>query len=389
VATFGKTLALLACILLVGSGCSQSAGTVGTKTPTGEPTQSRAAQVTPTPGLARALCTVPTPASWQSLIQHASPRLPSGSRVIPFATGADPSVFFAEFYSSTWSGVVSISVSSSEIRRIAVFADPQNDQAYAGGFDGRWLVWIEQLSLDDSNDWQILAWDSATNQAFQVQAAPRANGATVSGPIVEPVVSNGKAAWVQANTAGVGEVHEFSLASRQDQVVGSQATTPLLFWGSDLVWMHLDVPGQSGHLEMLDTRSGLPLSVPKPLASVTHLAFLAVSDNLVAWTDGKSIWAYRPGQDSASLVNAIPQDSANFLGIAGDLITWDGSSDPYALDMRSSSVTKLTPKYGGRFASGNSLLIYWPVSDTKTASGQFVVADVDASNLPPLPSCSA
>jgi hypothetical protein len=327
------------------------------------------------------------PASWRSLITKSSPVLPGDSRIIPFAPGADPSLFFAELYSPLWSGVVSVAAPSGAVIRIAAFKDPKIDQAYGGSFDGRWLVWIEQQSSEDSNAWEIWAWDSEANKTFIVAASPRVNGATVSGPIVEPIVSAGKAAWVQSNQQGIGEVHLYSLAARHDQVIASHATTPVVFWGANLLWMHLDVAGQSGHFEMIDA-SGQPVSVPEPLASVHSLAFLAVSKDVVAWTDGTSIWAYRPGQSSASLVYKLPSDFAQFIAIAGDLITWDGSGSPMALDLRSSSVTTLTPANGGRFASAQSLVIYWPNAQSKSTSGEMLVSDVDASRLPALPGCS-
>jgi hypothetical protein len=294
---------------------------------------------------------------------------------------------FAELYSPSWSGVVSVAVPSGAITHIAAFKDPSTDQTFAGSFDGRWLVWMVQRSPQDQNDWEIWAWDKGTNQSFMLAAAPRVDGATIPGPLVEPVVAAGKAGWLQANEHGIGEVHLYSLAARRDQVVGSGATTPIVFWGTDLVWMHLDVPGQSGHFQMVDS-TGSSVTVPEPLASVHSLAYLATSTDLVAWTDGTQIWAFKQGQSSASLVYSRQSDPVEFLGIAGDLITWDGTSSPYAFDTRSSSVTALTPGYGGRLASGQSLVLFWPSSQAKSTSGQLLISAVDAKRLPALPGCA-
>jgi hypothetical protein len=376
--------------MVVGSACSQPPSTVGQASPGSTHAQrSPNPVITPTlPGLAEARCVVATPAAWTTVIRQSSPRLPAGSRVIPFATGIDPSLFFAELYSASWSGVVAVAAPAGTVTHIAAFKDPSSEQAYAGAFDGHWLVWVDSLSPQDTNDWQIWAWDSVTKHSFEVGVAATINGAPVSGPIVQPAIWSGMAAWVQANQAGIGEVHLFSLQSRNDRIVGSGATNPVLFWGSELIWQHLDVPGESGHLQMLDVVSGKPVTAPEQLGSLRHLSSLAVSDSLIAWTDSTSIWAYRPGKSSVSLVYELTNDTAGFLGIAGNLITWDGSSQPFALDVRSGAVTKLTPAYGGRFASGMSLLIYWPDSKAKATSPQFVVSDVDTSKLPPLPSCS-
>lgn len=384
----GKVAALAVFVILIGSACSQS-GSTGQTTPGQIPTSSPAASVPSASAspIAKATCTVPLPDSWRSQVQAANVPLPTGSRVIPFAAGTDTSAFFAELYSVAWSGVVSIKVPSGELKRIAAFKDPAIDQAYSGGFDGRWLVWVELLSQTNWNDWQIWAWDSATNQAFQIGAPATANGQPVSGPFEKADVSDGRAAWVQANQAGTGDVHLYSLLDRHDQVIESGAIDPVAFWGSDLIWQHLDVPGQSGHLKMIDASTGQPVSVPEPLASVRHLAFLAVSNDLVSWTDGQSIWAYRSQNPIASLVYEQSDHSASYLAIAGDLITWAGSMGPVALDLRSSSVASLTGGNGDRVARDNALVIYWPESKTPSVSTPFFVSVVDASKLPALPSC--
>lgn len=307
--------------------------------------------------------------------------------MIPFAAGTDTSTFFAEFYSSAWSGVVSISAPSGHITKIAGFKDGSMDQAYTGGFDGRWLVWAQLVSQTNWNDWQIWAWDSATNQVFEIGSPALVGGVPVAGPFLEVVLANGRAAWVQANASGTGEVHLYSLPDRHDQVVGSSATNPVAFWGRDLLWQHIDVTGQSGHINMIDVDTGQPANVPAPLASVRHLAFLATSSDLVTWTDGQSIWAFRSQNAVASLVYNQPNYSAGYLAIAGDLITWTGSAGPLALDVRSSSVVSLTGGNGDRFTQNGALVIYWPVSKTRSASTAFYVSVVDASKLAALPSC--
>ena len=307
--------------------------------------------------------------------------------MIPFAAGIDTSTFFAEFYSSAWSGVVSITVPSGHITKIAGFKDGAIDQAYTGGFDGRWLVWAELISQTDWNDWQIWAWDSATNQTFQIGSPTLVGGLPVAGPFLQLALVEGRAAWVQANASGAGDVHLYSLADRHDEVVGSGATNPIAFWGHDLLWQHIDVTGQSGHIVMINVDTGQSVNVPGPLASVHHLAFLAASNDLVTWTDGQSIWAFRSENTMASLVYNQPNYSAGYLAIAGDLITWTGSAGPLALDLRSSSVVSLTGGNGDRFTQNDALVIYWPVSETRSVSTAFYVSVVDASKLAALPPC--
>lgn len=363
---------ILAVTLLVATACQT--GRMGSTSPTPSP-------------LPAVDCTVPMPSQWQAIMRQGTPNFAPDQRVIPFAASADPFRFFADLYSPAWSGVVSVTVPSGNIDRVASFEDPANDQVSAGSFDGRWLVWGELLSLDDINRWRILAWDSSTKRSFVVAIAPTVNGSTVSGPIIQPVVSDGRAAWVQANQWGIGEVHLYDLATRRERIVDTGAGLPVRFWGSNLIWQHLDIPAREGHLEMINAASGKLVTVPEPLASVRQLSSLAVSSRLVAWTDGRSVRAYRGGETVTSIIFATPVDHADFLGIAADLITWDGPLGPSALDVRSYSATRLTPSYGGRVAAGNSLLVYWPLANTK-GLGPLAISDIDASKLAPLPRCA-
>lgn len=353
-ATSGRALAIVAFVLLVGSACSQPAGDAAA------PAALQQQQDQPQAGDASpSKCAIETPSSWRGLITASTVHLPGDSRTIPFATGTTPDQFFAEVYSPTFSGVAAVTAPGGGLRRIRAFSNPATDQAYAGEFDGRWLVWVVQRSLQDWNDWEIWAWDSTTNSSFQIAAAPRVDGHTIPGPDIEPVVGNGVAAWIQANESGFGDVHIYALLDRHDTVVDTHATTPVTLWGSNILWMHLDVVGQSGHFEMVDS-AGHRLTVHGPLASVSRATYVAIAPDLVAWTDGHSLWMYRSGQTIPSLAFQTAEDSVQFIGIAGDLITWDGQSGPAALDTRSSTVTSLTRANGGRFASGKSLLIYWP-----------------------------
>ncbi|MGH7877290.1 MAG: hypothetical protein ACRENM_06420, partial [Candidatus Dormibacteraceae bacterium] len=300
--------------------------------------------------------------------------VPAGDQILPFAPGSDSSTFFGELDSSSWSGVVSVAVPSGTITHIRAFSHPEasanpffgdgSDSVYGGGFDGRWLVW--SVSNYGSNDWQIWAWDSLTNRSALI--------ATASLPIAEPVVSDGRAAWVQANQGGIGVVHLYTLATRQDQVLATHASAPAVFWGPDLIWQAVDVPPQSGHLVMVAAASGTAVAVPGPLASIHHLPIsLAASTSLVAWTDGPDIWAFRQGDLSASRIDQLAGDSAGSLAIAGDLITWNSNQGPSAFDIRSSSVTNLTPVpgHGSQVASGQSLVISWPIGKGKPTPSPF------------------
>jgi len=140
---------------------------------------------------------VDLPEAWNTALAQGKIGVPDTDYLYPKAVAPDGSQIFGALYSDAWSGVVSVNRQGS-ITRIRAFDNPQEDQISAA-FDGRWLVWEESHSLTDFSDWDIRAWDSSGGQVFDIAGAPRANGATVPGPFVIPAVSQGKAAWVQAN----------------------------------------------------------------------------------------------------------------------------------------------------------------------------------------------
>lgn len=339
-------------------------------------------------------CTVDLADSWRSLLEQGRVSVPDGDRLVAVATAADGSQVFGSLYSQDWSGVVSVTPQGS-ITRIRAYADPTADQITGAAFDGRWLVWTESHSLTDWSDWDIRAWDSSTHQVVDIAAAPRVGGATVAGPFVIPVVSEGKAAWVQANQSGQGEVHLYSLPERRDRIVSAgKATVPVLFWGSNLLWGELDDPGERlGHLAMADAVSGERLALPEPLASIRHFGSVAASNEIVAWTDdlhSLSIW--RPGEEKARRIfTADVGDGVDWIAIAGDLVTWSGVKTQWAADLRSQSVTRITRQYGSRHTNGKALLVSQWIEPLKSKESPppSEIDVVDATRLPPLPGCGS
>ncbi len=388
-------LLVLTASLMVGGafGCSQSSSVSQTeRTPTAA---SASPTSTPSAEEESAFCTVDLPDSWRSLLAEGRISLPDADRFAAFATAADGSQIFGALESKDWSGVVSVTPQGS-ITRIRAYDSPTTDGVVGGAFDGRWLVWTEGHSSTDWNDWDVRAWDSSGGQVIDIAAAPRVGGATVQGPFVLPVVWEGKAAWVQANQSGKGEVHLYSLVERRDRVLSAgKATPPVLFWESKLLWGELDVPEQHlGHLAMADATTGELLAPPEPLASLRHFGSVAATDGLVAWTgDLHSLSIWRPGEAEASQIfTADWDDGVDWIAIAGDLVTWSGAETQWAADLRSGSVTRITQQYGGRLTNGNALLVSEPTGGLEPSSKEFlsvIHAVVDATRLPPLPGCGS
>ena len=159
------------------------------------------------------------------------------------------------------------------------------------------------------------------------------------------------------------------------------------FWGENILWQEIDVPGQSGHLAMASTRTGEHVNLPEPLASIHHLAYLATSDDLVTWGDGSSVWVWRPGEQRLQQLVNNRMGRPQFLSIVGGMIAWDENDGPVMADLRSGSLTRLTERYGGRFARGKALVVYHP-PEGKLRPGMALLSEgVDVSRLPPLPAC--
>jgi hypothetical protein len=327
-------------------------------------------------------------------VTHGRISLPDTDYLYPTAVAANGSQVFGALYSDAWSGVVAVDRQGS-ITRIRAFANPNEDQISAA-FDGRWLVWEESHSLTDFSDWDIRAWDSATGQVIDLAAAPRVGGATVPGPFVIPVVSQGRAAWVQANQSGQGELHLYALAERQDRVLSAERPVPpVLFWRSKVVWAERDMP-DGGHLSMADAVTGEQLAVPEPLASIRSIASLAASDDLVAWTeDHHTVSVWRVGEPKAEQIFAAGKDDGvDWVTIAGGVVEWEGLKAPMAADLRSRSVAPLTEGNGFAYTNGEALVLEKPFGplvkngdEHHLSLNHFEPDVVDATSLPPLPGC--
>jgi hypothetical protein len=341
-------------------------------------------------------CRVDLPASWSSALAQGTITVSTTGRYAldVRAVASDGSLVFGNFLSDEWSGIASVDRQGS-LATIRAFTG-QHEGTIGAAFDGRWLVWEESHSSTDQSDWDISAWDSSSGEVFDIATAPRVNGHTVAGPFVIPVVSQGRAAWVQANQSGQLEVHLYDLAARQDRVVSEgNALPPVVFWGSRLLWgeRFTENGQEAGHLVMIDATTGKHLDVPEPLASIRKVATMAASGDLVAWSeDFRSLNIWRVGEPKAEQIVAVALNSdVDWIRIAGDLVTWSGAFTQMAADLRSQSVAPITKQAGDRLTNGNALVvsqIVGPISKSDDPFANVVEnALVDVTKLPPLPGC--
>ena len=353
---------------------------------TSSATTTAQAGISPTP--LPPACTVDLPANWRDAFLRGEIGVFAGDEFVLVAVAADGSEVFGALYSDGWSGVAAIGAKGN-IMRISQFAPitidappsavlntPTENQIAAAQFDGRWLVWSDVPSSSDTGDLQ--AWDSTTGQVTDIGPAP-----------ADFALDSGRLAWIDnlEGGTGPGDLHLYSLATGQSRVVSSAAgAPPFMFWNGGLMWNHL------GNVEMMDFDSGQGLAPPQVLSSITLHDTVAASPTLIAWADGKSVFAWRPGDDSAARIFTAAQgDQAQFVGIAGDLVTWGDVLNQWAADLRSGSATKITQNGGNAVTNGSALAISEPIGPQKVtppSRPQSQTAIVDATQLPPLPTCS-
>jgi hypothetical protein len=163
-----------------------------------------------------------------------------------------------------------------------------------------------------------------------------------------------------------------------------------VFWQGNLLWQVNDIPHQKNHLVAFSLATHAFVPLPAALAGITMLTSLDATPNLLAWTDEKTVWLWRAGDAKSQMLYQVPfVDHADFIRIAGDLVTWDAVDGPVAVDLRTSALVRLTNYYGGRLTAGSMVLVVEPVGPLKSASGPPMLraSVIDAAKLPPAPSC--
>jgi hypothetical protein len=226
------------------------------------------------------------------------------------------------------------------------------------------------------------------------------NGSTISGPFLIPVASNGKAAWVQANVAGTGEIHLYDLESREDSILSSGAAVPpVLFWESKVLWAERN-PGGGGRMAMAEAETGEMLEISGPIRSLSSIGTMAATGDLVAWSsDYHSIDVWRVGNEEEERI--VASVSGEYVQV-GDIqandnfIAWRALEAAMIADLRSGSMVELTGEYGGAFINGDTLLVVKgiglpepPATDGDLRLQRFEAQVVDLTELPPLPECPA
>ena len=336
---------------------------------------------------ANSFCTVAQPSIWKQAFSRGEIATGAGESMIPFAISSTSGSLFASDYSPAWYGVVVYDGATGVRTRVAVL--PPDDQVLAGAFDGRWLVWTELHSQTTYFDWTLYAWDSKTNRVVRLADAARQNGELITGPVAWPVVKDGVASWSQAISSSVSELHLYLLSTSQDRVIATGTVSDPVFVGSWLVWDHLDAIGKRSVLAFADARTGQSTTGPSALLNVLNPTMLVGNGQSLAWASSglQELWVWRTAWKAPMRMIGSPNSEyAEYPNIAGDIVTFDGVSGAWAADLRSSSITKLSPEAGSVVAGGVSVAYYVAAPSTvKSSHPGLRVFLTEVRLLPPLP----
>ncbi len=351
------------------------------------------------------LCQVPLPRSWSAALSQNQTPVTAETVATPlaFAVAPDGASYFADFYSSSWSGIVEVGRASGSLQRVYQFASA-TDEVLSGAFDGRWLVWTLSTTTTNPRPASLMDWNAQTGRVATL--VPTSNPFTAiyfTLDATSPAGGQGWLAWtVLPQGVGGGQYFLGDLSS------GKQRALPLVtlpgygyFVGDLFVYA---VPPASAN------REPSPLPSPKSTYGAVSMTSLtatpvpaelvpeldAVRNSLVSsWVAGTTVWSkqsgtldFWPGGRSAAFSLSIGQ-AIDGVAQAGPLVTWtDGDGSMYIADLRSGSFARLPMTWGGENGSAGALLYTWSPSPlTQKISPLYTSSILDVASLPPLPHC--
>jgi len=321
--------------------------------------------------------------------------LPLSRRValVPWTLAHDGRSLFASIYARHgWSGVARVDAPTGQVTRIRRFAKPLTDQA-DGAFDGRWLVWNEYHSLEDSfADFNTFAWDSRSGAVTQVGGAQRGpDGAFYVSPWREPDVRKGIATWVQGSgRGGVGDVHVYDLAHRRDLVAhAGHPQGSFLVDGPLVVWPESAAPGAFTKMRAFDPASGREVPAPPALRSLRGISGLATNGHALAFPSArfKSLWV-APSLSAAPrpVVTTRGLDTVdNSVQIGGRYVGFGIQPRTFLGDAKLGRYLQLS--HGGWTRVDRRSLVLLRATGSKEWGALAPIVFIPLRKLPPIPAC--
>lgn len=338
-------------------------------------------------------CAVKFPGSWRRALQTGVGAVQPGDRV-GFAVTANGSDYFASAYSTAWSGVEEVTVSTGSVKEISQYASPDNDQVAWGAFDGRWLVWAETYSHSNLAAWGLYAWDSATAAILTLYNSPSGAQSPTAPLATIPVVRNGMAAWESVTSSGASE-YLFDLNTDKGETLYEGAAGIPMFWGSDVVFA-VKGSAATNYFVGYSVRTLKKVALPAGLASARGITYDAASPNEVVWggIDTYSTWIWRSGWSRPQEVNAphtYPgyEGYTEFYGVAASDLVWMTQSRPRVADPVSRSIATFPTTGGSIIANGKAVLDFYPAPGSHKGTVPLLINSVlEVARLPRLPGCA-
>ncbi|WP_407560832.1 hypothetical protein [Streptomyces sp. 184] len=408
----GVVAALGAAVLLAGTPACSSGGGDGADDEGGSRTRT-AAPPTGAPSGAPVrdrACEVELPGGWSDALADGQVPVPEGEQAV--LTEVGPGAGWAVLQSSgTGDGGDGRSVvlrEGGEPRPVMRLADPVEHQVGSADFDGRWLVFdvVEGRQLE--SPWTLYAWDATSGRRQAVAEAESAGDgqSAVPGPFVQAVVRSGRLFWAQGTGGGKSAVYARDLGGGERRTVYEGVVDTPFAAGGLLVWLR---QGESSgrpetRLAAVSMDTLRQAELPGPIAALRNVRYVASDGRTWAWAGGDAerqrLYVWREGwrkplalvRGEGAGAGAVPEPEPELGGIdqvqvSGEVVTWRTTEAAWALDLRSRSYTRITPRYGYALARDGGLGVAYPEGEAKDPGATNVIQLTRASTLPPLPEC--
>jgi hypothetical protein len=281
--------------------------------------------------------------------------------VVPLGMSKGGKTAYVSTWTSSFSGVAALNLTSGHIRTIHPFRNSNSDQA-DGASDGHWLAWEETYSLKSLDYFTIYAWDSATSRLLKIGHSIKSpSGTPWPSPWHPPAVRGNYAAWAQGYGPGNEvEVRLANLTTGQVKVVRTGHTQPPFFDGHLLVWPESDRPGTQTTLHAIDVITGRPAALPPVLRAVHGTDFVVSDGTRTAYfsPDLNSLF-YSPAQNQEAQPALQLPTGAYFadLALGPGTLAWTTTAATYLASTKTGAYIQVTPQYGDAVGSRSSVLI--------------------------------
>lgn len=357
-------------------------------------------------------CEVALPDEWSDALEDGRVPVPEGERAV--LTEVGPGAGWAVLQSSgpePGSGPVGersvVLREGDEEQPVMRLADPVEHQVGSADFDGRWLVFDVVEGRQVESPWTLYAWDATTGRRQTVaESRTAADGqSAVPGPFVQAMVRSGRLFWAQGTGGGRSAVYARDLSGGGERrtVYEGVVETPFAAGGL-LVWLR---QGESPagrpetRLAAVSADTLRRAELPGPIADLRNVRYVASDGRTWAWAGGDAdrprLYVWRTGwPEPLALVRAegagaVPEPELGGIDqvqVTGEVVTWRTTEAAWALDLRSRSYTRVTPRYGYALARDGGLGVAYPEGEAKAAEAEDVIQLARTATLPPLPRCA-